>query len=278
MPVFLIFLITFFMFAKLSYATDKNLQLGKKQIKVVQRVLNTFGYDAGEIDGVSGEKTISAIDRFYAEKGWRFDGYLSKNEFDYFRRFLWRNERIKSPVNAPLIISDFQSPFGVNGRRRSHSHQGIDITGPIGQPILAVADGIVLEATVEKCWGPTIAIDHGRSIDGRKLIALYGHVGEMIVVKGDYVNRGQLIARLGSNEKNFKCIGGVRHLHFQLGQKYRGKNQKGTAWGHTYFLYDGGKAINPHKLWANGPNWVTCFKNGKKYKNGTLTYPVPCTN
>ena len=57
MPLILICLVAFFMFAKLGSATDKNLQLGKKQIKVVQRVLNTFGYDAGEIDGVNGEKT-----------------------------------------------------------------------------------------------------------------------------------------------------------------------------------------------------------------------------
>ena len=94
--------------------------------------LNTFGYDAGEIDGLVGKDYSTS--RFYAEKGWRFDGPV-QNEFDYFRRFLWRNERIKSPVNTPHHI-DFQSPFGVNGRRRSHSHQGIDITGPVGQSIL----------------------------------------------------------------------------------------------------------------------------------------------
>ena len=259
-----------------SFSIDNNTSLGKKHVKIIQIVLKTFGFNAGPVDGLAGKKTLSAVKSLYEERGWRFDGTLSKNEFNFFIKFLWRKERLKSPQGAPLIISDFQSPFGVQGRRRLANHQGIDIAGPVGQPILAVADGKVLEATVEKCWGPTIVVDHGRAVDGRKLIALYGHLGSMLVSEGDEVQRGELIALLGNNQANFRCIGGVRHLHFQLGQKYRKKDEKGAAWGHTFFLYDGGKAINPHQLWANGPNWVTCFDPSKSYRNGTLTYPVPC--
>ena len=54
------------------------------------------------------------------------------------------------------------------------------------------------------------------------------HVGEMLVAEGDKVKRGQLIARLGNNQDNFSCIWGVRHLHFQIGRKYRDKFHKGT--------------------------------------------------
>ena len=183
---------------------------------------------------------------------------------------------IEYPPGAPKIISNYKSMVGVNGGRRPALHQGIDIIGPNRQPVLAVADGKVLEATVEKCWGPTIAIDHGKAFDGGKLVALYGHVGEMLVSEGDRVERGELIARLSNNQGKFKCIGGIRHLHFQLGQQYRKKNDKGTAWGHSFFLYDGGKGINPHLLWADGPNKVTCFESSRNYKAGTLTYPFPC--
>jgi murein DD-endopeptidase MepM/ murein hydrolase activator NlpD len=180
------------------------------------------------------------------------------------------------PSGAPKIDSGFGSFYNIKGGPRSAAHQGIDISGKDGQEILAVADGTVLEATVEKCWGPTIAVDHGNAIDGNKIIALYGHVGEMLVAEGDKVKRGQLIAHLGNNQDNFECIGGVRHLHFQIGRKYRDQFHKGTAWGHTYFLEDGQKGINPHLYWADGPNKVTCFESSKKYKLGTITYPVPC--
>ena len=132
------------------------------------------------------------------------------------------------PSGAPEIASEFGSYIGVNGGDREDAHQGIDITGNEGQEILAVADGTVLEATVEKCWGPTIAVDHGKGIDGNKIIALYGHVGKMLVAEGDQVQRGQIIALLGNNQYDFECIWGVRHLHFQIGQKYRDHFNKGA--------------------------------------------------
>ena len=74
----------------------------------------------------------------------------------------------------------------------------------------------------------------------------------------------------------FECIWGVRHLHFQIGRKYRDRFNKGTYWGHSYFLEDGEEGINPHLYWADGPNRVTCFEAKKKYKKGTITYPFPC--
>ena len=129
---------------------------------------------------------------------------------------------------------------------------------------------------MESCWGPTIAVDHGNAIDNNKIIALYGHLGEMLVGEGDLVKRGQLIARLGNNQDNFECIWGVRHLHFQIGQKYRDQSNKGSYWGHSYFLEDGNRGLDPHLYWADGPNVITCYEPDKQYKNGTITYPVPC--
>ena len=186
------------------------------------------------------------------------------------------NDSIFYPPGAPKIASGFQSYIGVNGLDRSAPHQGIDITGNDGQEILAVADGTVLEATEEKCWGPTIALDHGKGEDGDKIVALYGHVGDMLVAAGDKVKRGQLIAHLGNNQGKFECMFGVRHLHFQIGREYRDQFNKGTYWGWAYFLEDGARGINPHLYWADRPNKVTCFEPNKKYKLGTLTYPVPC--
>ena len=119
-------------------------------------------------------------------------------------------------------------------------------------------------------------VDHGNAIDNKKIIALYGHVGEMLVGEGDLVTRGQLIAHLGNNQDDFECIWGVRHLHFQIGQKYRDRSNKGNYWGHSYFLEDGNRAMNPHLYWASGPNVVTCYEPNKQYKHGTITYPVPC--
>lgn len=179
------------------------------------------------------------------------------------------------PPGAPHIASDYRARQGVNGLRRPTRHQGIDIKGPNGQQIIAAADGRVLEADVGTCWGPTVVIDHGIGADGKRLIAAYGHLGQIKVKAGQTVRRGQQIATLGNNYRDFDCIVGVRHLHFQLGRAWRGAD-KGTFWGHMRYLRDGKRGANPHLYWAGGAGNVTCFAPGQTYPKGTLTYPVPC--
>ena len=181
------------------------------------------------------------------------------------------------PSDAPpgnSIISDFRSWNSANGNRRKRIHQGIDIGGPPGQPVIAIADGRVAETHVEKCWGPTVVVDHGYDKDGKPLIALYGHVGEILVEAGQAVSRGDVIARLGDNQYKFGCIGAIRHLHLQLGRARR--IFKGERWGHAYFLRNPFNSLNPHLLWADGAYRVTCFDENREYAPGTLTYPVPC--
>ena len=158
---------------------------------------------------------------------------------------------------------------------KKNKHQGIDITGDNGQPIIAAADGTVLDATTDNCWGPTVSVDHGKGIDGQKIIALYGHVGEILVNEGEKIKRGQIIARLGNNHNDYKCIFRVRPLHFQLGRIPR-LFKDSDSWGHKYFLEDGDDGVNPHIYWADGPGMITCFEPKRTYKPGTLTYPVPC--
>ena len=180
--------------------------------------------------------------------------------------------------NTKRINSDFGSLRGVNGGRRSAAHQGIDIIGPKDQQIIAIADGVVLETTIEKCWGPTVVIDHGKSFDGKNLITLYGHVGDFLVKKNDKVKRGDLIAKLPKNiSAKYRCMVGVRHLHLQIGQTFRKQNErKKSNWGWVFFLKDGRKSLNPHLYWANGKNKVTCFDNDLVFPEGTITYPFPC--
>lgn len=186
-----------------------------------------------------------------------------------------RSADIELPSDAPPIISDFDSMWGANRLPRPTRHQGIDISGPRGMAILAAADGVVRDVEVAECWGPTVVIDHGPGVDGEPLIALYGHLGHVSVLPGQKVMRGQQIASLGDNHGAFRCIVGIRHLHFQLGREWR-SGPKGTFWGHVRFLVDGKTGVDPHLYWADGPGRVTCFEPDVFYRQGTLTYPMPC--
>ena len=183
----------------------------------------------------------------------------------------------KSPTGFETnpILSDFGSMSGVNTRPRDHIHQGIDIIGPKNQPIIAIADGKVLETTVEDCWGATVIIDHGVSSDGKNLIAIYGHVGDFLVEENQIIKRGDIIAKLPEKVK-YRCMARVRHLHLQIGQRYCKKEEKDN-WGCKYFIKDFYMSLNPHDYWADGANKVTCFEKNRVFKKGTITYPFPCT-
>ena len=172
------------------------------------------------------------------------------------------------------IISDFGSFSGVNTRPRDTVHQGIDIIGLADENVIAVADGKVLETTVDDCWGATLVIDHGKSLDNKKLITIYGHVGDFMVNENDSVKRGDVIAKLPKKVKHL-CMARVRHLHLQIGQQYCKKEDKNN-WGCKYFIKDFYSSLNPHLYWANGENKVTCFEKNKNFEKGTITYPFEC--
>ena len=191
--------------------------------------------------------------------------------------FCFGCKNINYPAGAPRIASDFLSDKHVDGQSRNVLHQGIDILVEDIKFVLAVADGKILKSGEEKCWGLTIAADHGLGIDGQKIVAIYSHLSEIIVNDGERVKRGQPIARLDKNNRNYECINGIKsHLHFQIGREFNALYLHKPNWGWRYSLYDIDRGINPHLYWANGKNNITCFDKNKKYKRGTITYPVPC--
>ena len=66
---------------------------------------------------------------------------------------------------------------------------------------------------------PTIAVDHGEGIDGKKIIALYCHLGKMLVSAGDKIQRGEVIAYLGNNYHEYECIWGSDLCIFRLEER-----------------------------------------------------------
>ena len=85
------------------------------------------------------------------------------------------------------------SPYGLrwNG---SDFHPGMDIANDMGTPIVATADGVVVEAGWNSGgYGNMVDIDHGNGIMTR-----YAHASQVVVTAGQHVRRGQLIAYMGS--------------------------------------------------------------------------------
>ena len=103
-------------------------------------------------------------------------------------------------------------PFGVKGPQwMSGWHQGIDFAGPEGEPVFAVADGVVLGAGI---WGSAfgkdaVVIKH--KFRFRSYYCVYGHMSASLVKAGQSVKLGQQVGKIG---KEGNASG--PHLHFEM--------------------------------------------------------------
>jgi len=89
---------------------------------------------------------------------------------------------------------------------RAMPHQGIDVAAPRGTPILAAARGRVILAGWKAGYGLTVEVDHGYGYR-----TLYGHADKVLVRVGQRVDRGEVIAQVGSTG-----LATSPHLHYEV--------------------------------------------------------------
>ena len=109
------------------------------------------------------------------------------------------------PVNVPYRSSSYgwrQDPF--RGVRAFHS--GLDFSAAHGEPIIATAGGIVVEASHGRNYGKFITIKHGDGLETR-----YAHASKLFVKKGDLVNKRDVIALVGNTGRSTGP-----HLHYEI--------------------------------------------------------------
>lgn len=109
-----------------------------------------------------------------------------------------RRSLFSLPTNG-ILTSGF-------GERWGSMHTGLDIAAPMGTPIYAAADGVVLEAGPAAGFGLWIKIQHE---DGT--VTIYGHNDTNIAVTGQKVRAGEQIATVGT--RGFST---GPHVHFEV--------------------------------------------------------------
>jgi hypothetical protein len=120
-------------------------------------------------------------------KGWRQD-------------FIWpATGRISTRFGAQRIYK---------GGEKGSYHSGTDIAVPVGTPVRAPADGVVILATDHPftLGGNLLMLDHGMGLNSAFL-----HLSEIDVQPGEHVRRGQVIAQSGASGR---ATG--PHLHWSL--------------------------------------------------------------
>jgi murein DD-endopeptidase MepM/ murein hydrolase activator NlpD len=91
-------------------------------------------------------------------------------------------------------------------QRWGSMHWGIDLAAPLGTPIFAASDGVVLRAGPASGYGNAIYI---QDADGN--VEIYGHMRYYDVQAGDVVSAGEQIAKVGNQGQSTGP-----HLHFEI--------------------------------------------------------------
>ncbi len=116
-------------------------------------------------------------------------GYYDANGRSLKRFFL------KSPLKfEPRVTSHFsysrRHPV-LNVRR---AHLGVDYAAPIGAPVVAVANGLVVRAGVSGDAGRLVSVRHSSGYE-----SLYLHLSSVAVRAGQRVSQGDMVGRVGSS-------------------------------------------------------------------------------
>ncbi|MDD1784223.1 peptidoglycan DD-metalloendopeptidase family protein [Enterovibrio sp. ZSDZ35] len=113
---------------------------------------------------------------------------------------------LRSPVNFRYVSSNFNPRrlHPVTGQRKAH--RGTDYVAPVGTPIWAAGDGVVMKSAYNKFNGNYVFIRHSSIY-----ITKYLHLTKRKVKTGQRVKQGQTIGTLGGTGR----VTGP-HLHYEF--------------------------------------------------------------
>ncbi|MFB2923615.1 peptidoglycan DD-metalloendopeptidase family protein [Aerosakkonema funiforme] len=124
------------------------------------------------------------------------------------------SENSKLPIAFPLAVpAQITSLFGwrinpISGDRRFHA--GTDLGAPMGTPVLAAHAGRVAIADFLGGYGLSVILRHKNDSQETR----YGHLSEILVNPGEWVQQGSAIGLVGSTGNSTGP-----HLHFEVREK-----------------------------------------------------------
>ncbi len=230
-----VFLLFFSLIGTIVYLTSNNIQQYKlqdalsKKIHSMHTLFASVDTSAVRNKFTKIDKELSTINGFLKARGIQavFKGpqggetdndIISTDEIsnfyeDYLNRVIYNLSY--TPLGLPFpgaITSTFghrENPFGGSN---VETHKGLDIKGPLGSPVKAMAKGAIVFAGLKGGFGNCIVVKHGNGFE-----TLYGHLSKILVRVGQQIDIGQQIGNIGSTGRSTGP-----HLHYEIhrnGQK-----------------------------------------------------------
>lgn len=165
------------------------IQKGDKfKIAFVDRYVEDTRVGVGDIEAAL---FVHRGEDFYA---FPFDQGQRRDFFDENAKSL-RKAFLKSPLKFGRISSGFTMRRYHPVQKRMKAHLGTDYAAPTGTPILAVGDGVVIDARYKKFNGNYVKIKHNSTYTTQ-----YLHMSKFAkgMKAGKYVRQGEVIGYVGS--------------------------------------------------------------------------------
>lgn len=157
------------------------------------------------------------------------------------------------PNGKPLNYRRISSNFGyrthpVTGKKSFHA--GLDLPASYGTPVYAPASGVVMMSQKKGAYGNFLLLTHAYGFK-----TAYGHLSKFAVHSGMFVNKGDVIAYVGSTGRSTGP-----HLHYEIRYLTKWLDPKN-------FMFWDINSIESIAEKENKVNWTSIFKQTQKLIN-----------
>jgi murein DD-endopeptidase MepM/ murein hydrolase activator NlpD len=189
--------------------------LGKRLVELNNLDKGEFDFDNQPAQG--GPEVTSVADDVQVEDFVQALNLLSKQLDDRASQLMimeqiFMNESLSNetiPSGRPVESGWLSSGFGRRAdpfTGKPAYHEGVDFAGKAGTGVIAAASGVVTWAGERYGYGKMVEVDHGNGY-----VTRYGHNEVINVEVGGVVEKGQVIALMGSSGRSTGP-----HVHFEV--------------------------------------------------------------
>ena len=143
--------------------------------------------------------------------------FLPDYRFEATERAFFLDTSLISPLPQGILTSSYGMRVSpITGVEQFHN--GVDLAAPKGTSVYAARSGVVRLAGSDRVYGNYVIIKHDNNTE-----SLYGHLDSYSVKKGQTVEKGAVIGKVGTTG-----LSTGPHLHFEI--RMDGKSQNPPAY------------------------------------------------